>query len=85
MAKGEIFAGTVKWCRAMLKKPKGAEEAVAVDVALHEALNLIKKGKLDGERSTADKAAEKLIESVSDELAEIERKGREKERKTTRK
>ncbi len=81
MAKGDIFAGTVLWCRAMLKKPKGAEQAVAVDVALQEALDLIKKGKLDRERSAADKKAEKLIDAISDELAEIERKARKAKKK----
>jgi hypothetical protein len=85
MAKGDILKGTVLWCKAMLKKPKGATQAVAVDVALQEALNLIRKGKLDGERSKADKKAEGLIDSISDELAEIERKAREVEKKKANK
>ena len=78
MAKGDIFEGTVKWCRAILKKPKGAAEAVDVDVALQEAFDLIKRGKLDGELSKADKKAEKLIDLFSNELAKIERKEKKK-------
>jgi hypothetical protein len=85
MAKGDILKGSVLWCKAMLKKPKGATQAVAVDVALQEALNLIRKGKLDGDRSKADKKAEALIDSISDELAEIERKAREVEKKKANK
>lgn len=85
MAKGDIFEGTVLWCKAMLKKPKGAQQAVAVDVALQEALALIQKGKLDGERSKADKKAEELIDGISDELAEIERKARAAEKKAKKK
>ena len=85
MAKGDLLAGTVLWCRAMLKRQKGAKQALAVDLALQEALDLIKKGKLDGERSAADKKAEALIDSISDELAELERKALEKGRSSKKK
>lgn len=81
MAKGDILKGTVLWCKAMLTKPKGTKEAVAVDVALQEAVDLIKKGKLDGERSKADEKAEELIDGISDELAEVERKATKKTKK----
>jgi hypothetical protein len=81
MAKGDILKGTALWCKAMLAKPKGTKEALAVDVALQEALDLIKKGKLDGERSKADKKAEALVDGISDELAEIKRKATEKAKK----
>jgi hypothetical protein len=54
---------------------------VNVDVALREAVNLIRKGRLDGERSKADKKAEALIDGISDELAKLERKAREKAKK----
>ena len=85
MAKGDILKGTVLWCKAMLKKAKNATQALDVDLALHEALDLISKGKLDGERFKADKKAEALIDSISDELAEIERKAREPDKKKAKK
>jgi hypothetical protein len=83
MAKGDIFKGTVLWCKAMSTTPKTTQQGVAVDLALHEALNLIKRGKFEGERSAADAMAEELIDGISDELAAIERKARvTKKRKT---
>lgn len=81
MAKGDILKGAALWCRALLKKSKNAEQAVNVDVALQEAVNLIRKGQLDGERSKADKKAEALIDGIRDDLAKLERKAREAEKK----
>jgi hypothetical protein len=85
MAKGDILNGTTLWCRALLAKSRSAEQAVNVDVALQEAVNLIRKGKLDGERSKADKKAEALIDGIRDELAKLELKAREAEKKKNKK
>jgi len=73
MAKDDILKGTILWLKAMAQKPKNTTKAVAVDVALQEALKLIMRGKHDGERSAGDKAAEKILDEASQELAEIER------------
>lgn len=85
MAKGDILAGTVLWCRAVVTKSKGAEQRIAVDAALQEALDMMRRGKLDGERSAADKKVLKLIDSISDRLAEIEQKALAKARKAKKK
>lgn len=69
MAKGDIFKGTALWCKAMLKHPKNADEQLAVDVALQDAVHLIRQAKLDNERSKADEVAEALIAQMRDALA----------------
>lgn len=69
MAKGDIFKGTALWCKAMLKKATNADEELAVDVALQEAFNLLRKAKLDNERSRADEIAELLVAQMRDALA----------------
>jgi hypothetical protein len=69
VAKGDIFKGTALWCKAMLKKATNADEELAVDVALQEAFNLLRKAKLDNERSRADEIAELLVAQMRDALA----------------
>jgi hypothetical protein len=82
MAKGDILRGTALWCKAVLKKPKNDDQFMGVDLALQEAVILIRKGKLDRrECSKADKRAEALLEGISAELSELERAAREPEKK----
>ena len=69
MAKGDIFKGTALWCKAMLKKASTPDEELAVDVALQDAINLIRYAKRETERSKADEVAEMLIAQMRDALA----------------
>jgi hypothetical protein len=69
VARGDIFKGTALWCKAMLKKVNNADEALALDVALQDAVNLIRQAKLDNDRSKADEVAELLIVQMRDVLA----------------
>jgi hypothetical protein len=69
VARGDIFKGTAIWCKAMLKKVTNADEALAVDVALQDAVHLIRQAKLDNDRSKADEVAEQLILQLRDALA----------------
>lgn len=78
MAKNDILNGTILWLKAMSKKPTTAKQGLAVDVALKEALDLITRGKLDGDRSVGDRAAEKILDQASKDLAEIEKAAAER-------